>query len=402
MKHKLLILLALCYCVSANAQFMTREDSLNAGLNPSSKNVILSGYGEAKYSYDNNFKTATANLTRAILFMGYRFNPKITFFAEMELEDAKVDGDGGEFSVEQCVLKFDLNPNNYLLAGLMIPRIGMLNENHLPTTFNGNDRHAVEQMVIPATWREIGVGYYGSSNRIAGLNWSLAVTNGLNGEGLNGGRGLRDARYEGRDASAANIGTWASLLYFAGDFRIQGSAYYGGSTGVTPRTADSLRLESGTFGTPVFLGEMNVIWRHKGFTAKALGAYVSVPDAGKLNTAYASNTPETMFGYFGELGYDLLSSTKWKNKQLIAFARYESMDLMASVPENGVKDDIFNQQYIVAGLTYLPVRGVAIKLDWKHITTGEPNEALIINPNPNYPAYQNQNDFYQLGLAYSF
>lgn len=25
---------------------------------------------------------------------------------------------------------------------------------------------------------------------------------------------------------------------------------------------------------------MNIIWRHKGFTAKALGAYAAIPDAG--------------------------------------------------------------------------------------------------------------------------
>ncbi len=388
--------------LSAGAQVMTREDSLNAGLTPSGKNVILSGYGEAKYSYDCNLKTATANLTRAILFMGYRFSPKITFFSEMELEGAKVDGEGGEFSFEQCMLKFDLHPEHYLLAGLIIPRIGLMNENHLPTTYSGNDRHMVEQLVIPSTWREIGVAYYGSSHQLPGLNWSFAVTNGLKGEGLPGGRGLRDARFEGREANATNLALWSSLLYFTGDLRLQGSVYYGGSNGLTARAADSLQLEGGTFGTPVMLGEFNIVWRKSGFTAKALGSICKIPDAEKLNTAYASNTATSMYGYFGELAYDLLSGTKWNKKSLQIFARYEAMDLMAEVPENGIRDERYNQQYLIGGFNYFPVRGVVIKFDWKHIVTGEPNPALIFNPNPNYPKYKPENNFIQLGLAYSF
>jgi hypothetical protein len=278
----------------------------------------------------------------------------------------------------------------------------MLNENHLPTTFNGNDRHIVETLVIPSTWREIGVGYYGSSNQIAGLNWSAGIMNGLNSEGIIGGRGIRDARYEGRNASAANLALTGSVLYYLNDFRFQLSGYYGGTVGLTPRAADSLQLTSGTFGTPVALGEFNVVYRNAGFTFKGLATYVSISDADKLNTAYASNAPESMYGYLIEGAYNLLENSKWKDKQLNLFARYEGLDLMASVPKNGIKDEIFNQQYIIAGLTYMPYRGIAIKADWKHITTGDPNAALIFNPSPNAPAYINQNNFYQLGLAYSF
>jgi len=64
---------------------------------------------------------------------------------------------------------FDLNKNNYIIAGLYIPRIGIINENHLPTTYNGNQRHFVEKYIIPSTWREIGVGLYGQSDRYTRL-----------------------------------------------------------------------------------------------------------------------------------------------------------------------------------------------------------------------------------------
>lgn len=402
MKKKITFLALLTITSLSFSQILTREDSLNAGLNPSARSVVLSGYGEARYSYNNNFKTANINLTRNVLFVGYKFNSKISFFSEIEIEDALVDAKAGEIGVEQCALKFNLNKNNYLLTGLIIPRIGIMNENHLPTTFNGNDRHLVEQLIIPSTWRELGIGYYGSSNKIAGLNWSLGLVNGLNAEGITGATGLKEARFEGRDANASNLAVTGALLYYIDVFRFQLSGYYGGSVGLSPRAADSLGLNSGTFGTPVSLGEFNVQYFKKGISIKALATYCNISDAYQLNVAYASNVAKSMYGYFVEAGYNLLETSKWKEKQLNLFARYEALDMMASVPKNGIKDELHNQQYIIAGLSFLPIRNIAIKLDWKHITTGEPNPALIINPSPNAPPYKPINNFFQLGMAYSF
>lgn len=395
------LLLLLLLSTSSFGQLLTREDSLNAGLSPNPRSVILSGYGEAKYSYDANFKTATANLTRSVLFVGYRFNEKFTFFSEIEFENAKVDQFGGEISIEQAVLKFDLDRNNYLLAGLFIPRIGIMNENHLPTTFNGNDRHIVEQMVIPSTWREIGVCYYGSSNSVAGLNWSFGLMNGLNSAGINGRTGIRNALFEGRQATASNLALTGSLLYSFAGLRLQWSGYYGGTVGVTPRSADSLDLDSGPFGTPVAMTEANIQYRKKGITIKALAAFGNIPDADRLNRAYASNAPQSFYGYFVEAGYNVLEKIK-KDKQLNIFVRYEGLDLMAKVPDNGIKDETVKQQYIITGITYLPFRGIAIKADWKHLTTGEPNPLLLQIPGPTAPPYLSTNNFYQLGIAYSF
>jgi hypothetical protein len=78
MRHLYLFAILLFIGIESNAQFITSEDSLHAGLDPSGKNVLISGYGEAKYSYDQNFQTATVNLTRAVFFIGYKFNAKIT------------------------------------------------------------------------------------------------------------------------------------------------------------------------------------------------------------------------------------------------------------------------------------------------------------------------------------
>ena len=379
------------------------EDLLSGG-NAGHSQTVISGYGEAAYQHDFQYKNSTIDLARAVLFVGHQFNNKIAFFSELEVEDAKVEGGGhkGTVGMEQAYLRFNFNPRQYLVAGLFLPRIGILNENHLPTTFNGNNRPFVETMVIPSTWREIGVAIYGQSSRLPGLNWSAGIFNGLNSSAFGGGEGIREGRFEGREATATNLAITGALLYYRNALRVQVSAYYGGSAGLAPREADSLQLSSGPFGTPVMLGEADVQYLTKGFIFKALGTAVSIPDAQAINRAYANNTPELMWGAYAEVGYNLFNLTGETEKNLTVFARYETLDLNAQMPENGIKDDFTAQQYIVGGVTWMPVRGVAIKADYVQRMTGDPNPALQINPFINGQTFYASRGFVNLGVAYSF
>ncbi|CAN5733862.1 FlxA-like family protein [soil metagenome] len=387
-----------------SAQVLTREDSLQAGLYRSDRMTVLSGYGEAKVSYDTRFKTGEANLTRNVIFLGHKFNSKISLFSELEIEDAKVAGGevGGEIAMEQLFLKFNINRDIYLAAGLFIPRIGIINENHLPTTFNGVDRPFVETFIIPSTWREIGVGIYGQTPRLQGFNYSLGVYNGLNSAEFGKGTGIREGRFEGRNATASNIAITGAALYYLKSFRFQVSGYFGGSAGLSAREADSLRLDSGPFGTPVILGEASAQYIGKGFTGRILGTIVSIPDADKINLAYANNTPSMMWGAYAEIGFNLLSLRANSDKKFIVFSRYEMLDLNASMPENGIKDEFTAQQYIVAGILFQPVKGVAVKADYVQRMTGTPNPALQINPFINGQQFYASRGFVNLGIAYSF
>ena len=255
----LAIAIGLLLLNTARAQVLTKADSLNAGLVPSDRTTLVSAYGELKVTYDQHLGTGKANLTRNVLFLGHRFNSRISFLSEMELENARVEGGaaGGELSMEQIFVKFDLTKDIYLTGGLFITRLGIINENHLPTTFNGNDRPFVEQFIIPSTWRRIGIGLHGRSTLFQGLNWSVAVQNGLDARALEHGTGIREGRGDGAKASAANIGLSGSLLYYTGDFRLQARGYFGGSAGLTQRGADSLQLDHRASVTPVRLLEAN-------------------------------------------------------------------------------------------------------------------------------------------------
>ena len=404
---KIIMTIALFAAISVQSQVITREDSLNAGISAKSIPTVISGYGQAKVEYDLNTSTGVANLTRNVLFLGHRFSNRISFFSEMELEDAKIAGGkpSGEISMEQLFLKFNINRNNYIIGGLFIPRIGITNENHLPTTFNSNDRPYVEQFVIPATWRELGISVYGQIPKIPGLNYSAAIMNGLNSAGFEQGSGLREGRFEGSNATASNLAITGSLLYYVKHFRIQASSYYGGSAGLTKKQGDSLHLDYGAFGTPVSLSELNMQYNGpKGLRIRALGCYTLIKDADKINLAYANNTPISMYGYYVELGYNIFQPIeKLKTQSMLLFARYESMDLNLTVPSNGEMDGLQQKQYLVIGLHYQPLKGVSVKLDYVNRVTGEYNKALYVtNPYNVNTLFNRVYQFINLGIGYSF
>jgi hypothetical protein len=386
----------------AQQQILTNEDSLSSGL--SKQKTVISGYGSALYQRDFNLGESKATLERAVLFIGHRFSSRISFFSEMELENAIVVGgeEKGELAMEQAFLKFNFSPRHYLVAGLFIPRIGILNENHLPVNFNGVERPMVEQVIIPATWRELGVGFYGSLNN-APLNYTVSLMNGLNSAGFEHGNGIRGGRAEGGNATANNLALSAAVQYSLGYFKLQASGYMSGTVGLNKRAADSLSLNSGAFGTPVYLGEANVQYSRDGVSAKILGAYISLPEAGKINTAYAKNIANSMYGAYAELGYDVLNHLH-EDAQLIAFARYEAIDMNASIPAppEALYDGTLKQSHIILGLSYLPLPNVVVKADVRLLQTGDQNKLLVINPAPNALPYQPNNSFLNLGIGYSF
>ncbi len=403
---KVLTIFILALYFSSNAQILTKEDSLSAGLTGRTNNYsVLSGYGEAKVNYDLGQKTGEANLTRSVMFFGHKFSNSIYFFSELELEHGRVaSGTSGEIALEQLFLKFNVNPTNYFAAGLIIPRIGLTNENHLPTTFNGNDRPTVERLVIPSTWREMGVAYYGSSNKINGLNYSLALMNGLNSKNFAFGSGIRSGRMGGSKATASNIALTGALLYYIGNFRIQASSYYGGSAGIDQIMSDSLNLDNGAFGTPVNLNEANIRFSNKNFEWKALACIINIPDAEKINKAYKSNTPKAIFGGYIEGGIHILQALNKKNiKVLTLFSRLESIDLNYKIPPNAKKDNFQKQLISVSGITFAPVKGIVIKGEYTWRQTGNfTQELYATNPYKSLNPFKTEMSFVTLGIGYSF
>jgi hypothetical protein len=374
----------------------TAEDSLN-NLSSLLNSTSIGGYGNALYQRDVNNRLSNIDLERVVLFVGHNFG-NISFFSELEMEDAKVSGgeSGGEIAFEQAYLKFNIDQSHYFTAGLFLPSIGILNEAHLPNSFNGNERTQVETYIIPSTWRELGIGFYGDAGAIP-VNYSVAIVNGLNSAAFQHGSGIREGRFEGRNASANNLALTGSIQFYLNNLKIQVSGYYGGTVGLATKQADSLHLASGIFGTPAIIGETDIQYKAEGFSFRALGTVINIPDAAEINNAFANNTPKNEYGAYAEIGYNILHKMADPDeRQLIAFIRYEKLDMNSSIPSNGINDGTLNQQHIIMGFSYLPINNVIIKADIRFVHAGNQN------PVSDTTSSFNNNSFLNIGVGFSF
>ena len=91
----------------------------------------------------------------------------------------------------------------------MLVPMGIVNEYHEPTTFNGTNRPSMDKSIIPTTWRELGIGVSGKFNSLS-LGYQAYIFNGfqtttsdgkgvITGGKLGGSSGLRGGRQKERN-----------------------------------------------------------------------------------------------------------------------------------------------------------------------------------------------------------
>ena len=346
--------------------------------------TTIGGYGELHYNYNTETKDARVNLSRFVLFAGHSFSEKIEFKSELEVENAKVAGgeSGGEVALEQAYLDFKFSDMTTFRAGLFIPAIGIINETHEPPTFNGVERPYLETKLIPATWREIGIGVLGKIPAVDGLSYKAFLVNGLDAKGFGGDEGIREGRFEGRNANANSLALTGKLEYVNMGLKVGAALYYGGSS------AGDTALAKGPFGTPVSLIALDAQYSIDNLSFRAVGATIHIPDAGAINTIDSSDIGKTLMGGYVEVAYNLMPHLcPDATSQLSPFIRYESFDLHSSVEAPLIRNDQYNQQYLIFGLTYKPLYNVVAKIDY----TLERNKAQV-----------GETNLFNLGIGYSF
>src|SRR5262249_21507046 len=130
------------------------------------------------------------DLRRAVVYVGYKWNDHLLFNSEGEFEHA-----GEEIEGEFAYLDYLWKPQANFRRGLILVPMGFLNELHEPTTFLGADRPDTEQLILPTTWRENGVGLFGD---LGGFRYRTYLMNGLDASGFSE-RGLAGGRQNGSE-----------------------------------------------------------------------------------------------------------------------------------------------------------------------------------------------------------
>lgn len=346
---------------------VVRADTAMQGLGPAAskvyrveRGVSLGGYGEFLYEnyaserQDGSPATSTDQFDalRAIIYVGYKFNDRLLFNSEIEVEHAD------EIFLEFAYVDYLLNDAVGVRGGMLLAPMGLVNELHEPPIFLGSERPLTENRIIPTTWRENGVGLFGGNDAIS---WRVYLMNSLNGMNFSGS-GLRGGRQKGSKALAEDFGLAGRLDYTGMLGLTVGASAYSGET------AQNASFGGSEVGGRVTIWDLHADYRARGWDLRGLIAGASVDDVPELNQMIGLTGGEgigtSMLGWYVQAGYDVLRSTTLED-QLLPYIRYEKVDTQREVAAGFAADPANDVTITSLGAAWKPVPEVVLKADYQ-------------------------------------
>jgi len=321
--------------------------------------LSLGGYGEGLFQSWSGPKASRADLLRAVLYTGFKFDEHWLFNSELEVEHASTE-DGGEVALEFAYLEYLHSPALAVRAGLLLVPMGLVNEMHEPTTFYGTQRPEVERRILPSTWRENGVGVLGD---LGDFSYRLFTVTGLDGTGFDAS-GLRDGRQGGAEAKAEDLAVTGRLDWKGVPGLVAGVAAFAGGAGQdTP----------GLGQVETLVLDVHAEYRWRGLRLRGLAAQATVADTRDLFAASGGTAVvgERMRGGYLEAGYDVMPLLAPRSgHELIPFVRYEALDTHDRVAAGLVRDPAQDEPIVTVGLHWMPLPNLVFKVDYQDFDRG--------------------------------
>lgn len=331
----------------------------------------LGGYTQIDFNQPlgNESNNGVFDVHRLVLFIGHKFNDRLSFFSEIEIEHVN------EIFVEQAFLEMKLTSWMNLRSGLILIPMGIVNEYHEPPTFNGVERPNLEKHIIPTTWREIGLGFAGNLPAAA-FNYQIYVMNGPlsydNGEALFGGKsGMRSGRQKGAKSTfsgSPNLSMKVSYYGFRG-LSLGLSGYFGKSqsTLYNGLNENDVNLVAQADSSIVGINMIGFDARYRvgGFQARGVFNITQFSNTKQYNTFTGADLGSDMLGYYAEVGYNIFARSKNIKDELIVFSRYEVYNTHQNTTAESPINSSYNRTDVTLGLHYKPSPNTSFKADYQ-------------------------------------
>lgn len=391
---------------TASAQIVA-ADSVMQHVN--GKRLSVGGYGEvamsrnfysdhvSRYSLADEHKNDPSHgrfdIPHAVIYPGYDFGKGWTMGTEIEFEHGgvgmayeKEDEEGGEWEqevekggeveLEQFWIQKSFGRWANIKAGHIVVPVGLNNAYHEPLNFFTVYRPEGENTILPSTWHQTGISFWGKTK---GWRYELQFTAGLNSDNftntgwINKGPGTPT---EGEIAT--KYGTALRIdNYCIKGLRIGLSGYYGHAIGNSyPNNKDG--AESKYKGV-VAIGAIDFTYNNHNWIVRGQADYGYLSDAKQLkyftnrlnglspfhHSAFVS---KNAFAYGIEAGYNIFSQIeklRQDNQKLYLFGRYEHYNPYASKTKN-TSYDYTNVKRMAVGINYYPVKQIVVKAEYSH------------------------------------
>lgn len=373
------------------------------------KRLSVGGYGEvamsrnfysdhvSRYSLADEHKNDPSHgrfdIPHAVIYLGYDFGKGWTMSTEIEFEHGgvgmayeKEDEEGGEWEqevekggeveLEQFWIQKSFGHWANIKAGHIVVPVGLNNAYHEPLNFFTVYRPEGENTILPSTWHQTGVSFWG---RTKGWRYELQFLAGLNSDNFTNTGWIKKGPGTPTEGEiATKYGTALRIdNYCIKGLRIGLSGYYGHAIGNSyPNNKDG--AESKYKGV-VAIGAIDFTYNNYNWIVRGQADYGYLSDAKQLkyftnrlnglspfhHSAFVS---KNAFAYGIEAGYNIFSQIeklRQDNQKLYLFGRYEHYNPYASKTKN-TSYDYTNVQRMAFGINYYPVKQIVVKAEYSH------------------------------------
>ena len=367
----------------------------------------IGGYGEVAYSrnffsdhvsrysqpeqHKDDPSHGRFDIPHAVVYMGYDFGKGWTFGTEIEFEHGgtgiayeKEDEEGGEWEqetekggeveLEQFWIQKAFSKAAHLRFGHIVVPVGLTNAHHEPLNFFTVYRPEGENTILPCTWHQTGVSFWG---RYKDFRYEAQFLAGLNADNFTNTNWIKKGPSSPLEFEVANKYGVALRIdnYSIPGLRIGVSGYYGESIGNSfPRNANGVDAE---YKGQVAVGAIDFTYQGHNWVVRGQADYGYLGDADQLKYVYNrlnSKSPYKHSAFVSknayaigiEAGYDVFSQIqklREDNQKLYIFGRYEQYNPYASNTK-GTAYDYTEVKRMAVGVNYHPVHQIVIKAEY--------------------------------------
>lgn len=363
--------------------------------------------------------------------MGYDFGHGWTFGTEVEFEhggnetavevEAEESGEyeaetekGGEVALEQFWLNKAFWKGMFnVKAGEIIVPVGYSNAHHEPLNFFTCYRPEGEAAILPNTWHQLGVSFWG---RIQDWRYEMQFLSGLNSESFTGENFVHPGATSPYEFKVANTYALAARVdnYSVKGLRVGVSGYYGhtfrNSIKDPGATYDDVKGALSIISGDFQLNRWN--WIVRGSIV-----YAHLSDADRISTYNKANSTHHKYqdgnpfhntnigsnalAYSIEAGYNVFSQIQGlrDRQKLYLFGRFDHYDSMVA--------GTYKSQYrycapyiTTVGFNYHPIKQIVIKGEYAYRAFKKPNNKGLSSDSPLYVQPFNNEPSISLSIAY--
>lgn len=410
------------------------EERERSTTNAAYKQFRIGGYGEmvASFkdyginrfngSFDGNTKTRrnTISLPRYILAIDYKFSDKWVLGSEIEFEaggtgsavelENTENGEyeteiekGGEVVLEQFHITRLIIPQLNVRTGHIIVPVGLTNAHHEPINFFGTYRPEGESTMMPCTWHETGLEFFGSiGSGHTRFDYQAMIVAGLNANGFDRNTwvaGGKQGFFEEDDFTSPG---YAARIDYRGvkGLRVGASGYYCTDAG---KNADKKQTYAAVGKIPVSILTADAQYRGRYVTARGNVMYGYVGNSKALADVYLSNkspysrlhpVAKNAVSYAAEAGLNVSALfPKVESMPVIyPFARYEYYNPQERGEEGQTMDKRLQTSMWTVGLNWYALPNLVVKADYM---TRQIGTSRMFGTGK----YNSENEF-SIGIAY--